>query len=118
MRLGVPKEPDNETRVAIVPSSLKKLVKAGFEVFVEKGAGTSANYLDNEYESAGAKIVSRKEALDCENVICINFPGVDGIAENTNLACVADPFRNPNYVKECLAANITLMSMDMIPRRL
>ena len=39
MRLGVPKEPDNETRVAIVPSSLKKLMKAGFEVFLEKGAG-------------------------------------------------------------------------------
>ena len=118
MRLGVPKEPDNETRVAIVPSSLKKLLKAGFEVLVEKGAGISANYLDAEYENAGAKVVPRNEVLGCANIICINFPGVEGIAENTNLACVADPFRNPNYVKECLAANITLMSMDMIPRRL
>ena len=118
MRLGVPKEPDNETRVAIVPSSLKKLLKAGFEVLVENGAGISANYLDAEYENAGAKVVTRNEVLGCENIICINFPGVEGIAENTNLACVADPFRNPNYVKECLAANITLMSMDMIPRRL
>ena len=118
MRLGVPKEPDNETRVAIVPSSLKKLIKAGFEVLVENGAGISANYLDAEYENAGAKVVTRNEVLGCENIICINFPGVEGIAENTNLACVADPFRNPNYVKECLAANITLMSMDMIPRRL
>ena len=118
MRLGVPKEPNNETRVAIVPSSLKKLLKAGFEVLVEKGAGISANYLDAEYENAGAKVVPRNEVLGCANIICINFPGVEGIAENTNLACVADPFRNPNYVKECLAANITLMSMDMIPRRL
>tara|TARA_B100000963_G_scaffold358228_1_gene382368 strand:- start:747 stop:1991 length:1245 start_codon:yes stop_codon:yes gene_type:complete len=118
MRLGVPKEPDNETRVAIVPSSLKKLLKAGFEVLVENGAGISANYLDAEYENAGAKVVTRNEVLGCANIICINFPGVEGIAENTNLACVADPFRNPNYIKECLAANITLMSMDMIPRRL
>ena len=118
MRLGVPKEPDNETRVAIVPSSLKKLMKAGFEVFVEKGAGISANYSDEEYTNAGASVVSRKEVLGCKNIICINFPGVEGIAENTNLACVADPFRNPDYVKECLTAKITLMSMDMIPRRL
>ena len=118
MRLGVPKEPDNETRVAIVPSSLKKLMKAGFEVFVEKGAGISANYSDEEYTNAGASVVSRKEVLGCKNIICINFPGVEGIAENTNLACVADAFRNPDYVKECLTAKITLMSMDMIPRRL
>ena len=74
MRLGVPKEPDNETRVAIVPSSLKKLMKAGFEVFVEKGAGISANYSDEEYVNAGASVVNRKEVLGCENIICINFP--------------------------------------------
>ena len=118
MRLGVPKEPDNETRVAIVPSSMKKLLKAGFEVLVEQGAGISANYSDGEYETAGARIVTREEALNCENVICINFPGVKGIASETNLVCVADPFRNPDFVKQCISSNVTLMSMDMIPRRL
>jgi len=118
MRLGVPKEPDNETRVAIVPSSMKKLLKAGFEVLVEQGAGISANYSDDEYETAGARIVTREEVLNCENVICINFPGVKGIASETNLVCVADPFRNPDFVKQCISSNVTLMSMDMIPRRL
>ena len=118
MRLGVPKEPDNETRVAIVPSSMKKLLKAGFEVLVEQGAGISANYSDSEYETAGARIVTREEVLNCENVICINFPGVKGIASETNLVCVADPFRNPDFVKQCISSNVTLMSMDMIPRRL
>ena len=118
MRLGVPKEPDNETRVAIVPSSMKKLLKAGFEVLVEQGAGISANYSDDEYATAGARLVTREEALNCENVICINFPGVEGIASETNLVCVADPFRNPDFVKQCISSNVTLMSMDMIPRRL
>ena len=118
MQIGVPKEPENESRVAIVPGSMKKLIKAGFEVLVEKGAGSKANYSDSQYEESGAKIVSRKEALGCNNVICINYPGLDGIASGTNLTCVSDPFRNPQSVKECMDAKVTLMSMDMIPRRL
>ena len=118
MKIGVPKEPDNESRVAIVPGSMKKLMKAGFEVLIEKGAGIKANYLDSQYEAAGAKLVSRKETLACENIICINFPGIDGISEGTNLTCVADPFRNPDNVNLCMENKITLMSMDMIPRRL
>ena len=118
MKLGVPKEPSEESRVAIVPSSIKKLNKSGFEVLVESGAGVSANYSDSMFEQAGAKIVSRSEIMSCENIICINFPEVNDIQANTNLACVADPFRNPEYVKQCLQGKITLMSMDMIPRRL
>lgn len=118
MKLGVPKEPEGETRVGIVPSSMKKLSRAGFEVFIETGAGLAANYNDSDYEAAGAKIVTRDEALACENIVAIQFPGVDGISEGTNLACVSDPFRHPEYVKACMEAKITLLSMDMIPRRL
>ena len=118
MKLGVPKEPEGETRVGIVPSCMKKLSRAGFEVYVEAGAGLAANYNDEDYEAAGAKIVSRKEALTCQNIVAIQFPGVKGIAEGTNLACVSDPFRHPEYVKACMDAKITLLSMDMIPRRL
>lgn len=118
MKLGVPKEPEGETRVGIVPSSMKKLSRAGFEVFIEAGAGLAANYNDGDYEAAGAKIVSREEALACENIVAIQFPGVDGISEGSNLACVSDPFRHPEYVKACMEAKITLLSMDMIPRRL
>jgi NAD(P) transhydrogenase subunit alpha len=118
MKLGVPKEPEGETRVGIVPSSMKKLSRAGFEVYVEEGAGLAANYHDQDYKDAGAHIVPRKEALSCENLVCIRFPGTDGINAGTNLACVSDPFRHPEYVKACMEANITLLSMDMIPRRL
>ena len=118
MKLGVLKEPEGETRVAIVPTSLKKLQKAGFEVVIESGAGVAANYHDAEYEAAGATVGSRDDALACETIITIRFPGVEGMKEGTNLACVSDPFRNPQFVKDCLANNITLLSMDMIPRRL
>ena len=118
LKIGVPKEPENENRVAIVPSSMKKLAKAGFEVLIEKGAGVLANYNDSDYEAAGAILADREAVMSCPNIIAINFPGVEGISEGTNLVCVADPFRNPENVKQCMKGNITLMSMDMIPRRL
>lgn len=118
MKIGVPMEPEGETRVAITPMSMKKLLKSGFEVLVEKGAGVSSNYSDSTYEDAGAKVVSRKEALACDTVISIRYPGLDGISKGTRIACVADPFRNPEHVKECIEAGVTLLSMDMIPRRL
>lgn len=118
MKLGVPMEPEGETRVGITPMSLKKLHKAGFEVVIESGAGKAANYHDADYQAAGATIGTREEALACENIVCIRFPGTEGISEGANLACVADPFRNPHHVKACMATGITLLSMDMIPRRL
>ncbi len=111
-------EPEGETRVAITPMSMKKLLKAGFEVHIEKGAGASSNYADSAYEEAGAKVVSRSDALACDTIISIRYPGLDGISKGTRIACVADPFRHPEHVNECIAAGVTLLSMDMIPRRL
>jgi NAD(P) transhydrogenase subunit alpha len=97
---------------------MKKLLKAGFEVVIEKGAGSASNYSDSQYEDAGATIGSRKDALACDNIVCIRFPGVEGISKGANLACVSDPFRNPEHVQACMYSGITLLSMDMIPRRL
>ena len=118
MKIGVLKEPDNESRVGLVPSSLRKLKKSGFEVVVETGAGITANYHDDEYTAAGATVGTREDALACENIICIRYPGISGIKEGTNLACVSDPFRSPSNVQECIDAKVNLLSMDMIPRRL
>jgi len=118
MKLGVPMEPEGETRVAITPMSMKKLLKAGFEIHIEKGAGASSNYADSAYEEAGAKVVSRSDALACDTIISIRYPGLDGISKGTRIACVADPFRHPEHVNECISAGVTLLSMDMIPRRL
>ena len=118
MKIGVPKEPSGEYRVAIVPNSIPKLQKKGFEVLIESGAGALANYPDSEYEEKGATIVSSAEALSCEIVISIKVPDFSLMKKGQVLACVSDPFRNPDVVKEMCDSGITLMSMDMIPRRL
>ncbi len=118
MRLGVPVEPESENRVAIVPGSMKKLAKAGFEVLVESGAGAQARYSDEEYVAAGASIASREEIMSCDIIISIRMPDVSKMKKGQMLACVSDPFRDHDSVKAALSAGITLFSMDMIPRRL
>ena len=118
MKLGVLVEAGEETRVAIVPNSVPKLMKLGFEVLVESGAGVSAHHLDAEYESKGASIVGRDDAMACEMLICIGAPDFSALSEGQMVACVSDPFRHPERVKQAMDAKVTLMSMDMIPRRL
>ena len=118
MKLGVLLEPDGENRVAIVPGSVKKLMKKGLEIFVESGAGNKSNYSDSEYLNAGATICTRDEALSCEIVMSIQMLDSSQLREGMNLVCVADPFRHPEKIQSCLSSKVTLFSMDMIPRRL
>jgi len=118
MKLGVITEPEGENRVAIVPNSIPKLSKAGFKVLVESGAGSSSSYSDAEYESKGGNITSRDEALSADLLVTIHMPETSEMKNGQVLACVADPFRNPERVKQCMDSSITLLSMDMIPRRL
>ena len=118
MRLGVLKENEGENRVSIVPGSLKKLKKMGFEVVVEAGAGTISHNSDSDYENSGATVASRKDAMSCDVVVSISMPDTSNIKQGQIIACVSDPFRNPINVKKCADAGITLISLDMIPRRL
>lgn len=118
MRIGVPREASPETRVAITPMSLKKLAKAGIEVIVERGAGAASHFADADYEAGGAVLGSRTEALQADLIVSVGLPEVSELPQGATIACVADPFRQPAAVRACLAANITLLSMDLIPRRL
>ena len=118
MKLGGITEPEGENRVAIVPNSIPKLSKAGFKVLVESGEGYSSSYSDAEYESKGGSITSRDEALSADLLVTIHMPETSEMKNGQVLACVADPFRNPERVKQCMDSSITLLSMDMIPRRL
>lgn len=57
--IGVPLETANEERrVATVPDVVEKLIKLGFSVAVQSGAGTGANFSDDDYRTAGAEVVA------------------------------------------------------------
>tara|TARA_B110000438_G_scaffold288195_1_gene321351 strand:- start:3453 stop:4649 length:1197 start_codon:yes stop_codon:yes gene_type:complete len=118
MKLGILVESGDETRVAIVPNSVPKLSKLGFEVMIESGAGKHAHHSDSEYEAKGASISTREEAMGCNLLICIGPPDFSTLAEGQIVACVSDPFRHPERIRQAMDAKVTLMSMDMIPRRL
>lgn len=61
--IGVPKETKSqEKRVAQTPATVAQLVKSGFNVFVESGAGVNSNFSDEDYKKSGASVVSSKEA--------------------------------------------------------
>ena len=118
LRVGVLKEVEGENRVSIVPGSLKKLNKLGFQVVVESGAGTASHNSDEDYEAAGSTVSTREDAMSCDVIVSISMPDISNIKPGQILVCVADPFRNPKSVKKCAESGITLISMDKIPRRL
>ncbi|HZG60814.1 MAG TPA: alanine dehydrogenase [Anoxybacillus sp.] len=76
MKIGVPKEiKNNENRVAITPAGVMTLVKAGHEVYIEKDAGKSSGFSEEEYVAAGAKIVeTAEEAWSMEMVMKVKEP--------------------------------------------
>jgi len=64
MRVAVPRETAaGERRVALVPETVTRLVAAGFDVRVARGAGEAAGFRDAEYGNAGAELVDPSELL-------------------------------------------------------
>ena len=112
------KEPVGENRVSVIPNSFKKLSKLGFELAVESGAGEISHYSDNEYQTAGFTVSDKASVLESDIVVSISMPDLSYAKEGQIFVCVSDPFRNPSMIKQAIEKKITLISMDMIPRRL
>lgn len=76
LQVGVPQEvADQEKRMPLKPASVGVLVANGHEVIIQSKAGLSANFTDQEYSEAGAKIVySAKEVFECNTVLKVEPP--------------------------------------------
>lgn len=122
MKLGVPKEiKDGETRVSIIPQSIKKIAKSGVEVIVEKDAGQSSCHSDKDYEEAGAKIVNSASDIysSSDIVFKINKPEdseIEMMKENLTLVSILQPAINKELVQKLATKKITTFSLDSIPR--
>lgn len=80
MRIGIPKERlTNETRVAATPKTVEQLLKLGFTVAVESGAGQLASFDDKAFTEAGAEIVEGNAVWQSEIILKVNAPEDDEI---------------------------------------
>ena len=120
MRIGIPKEQfAGETRVAATPTTVTQLIKLGFEVAVESGAGLLAKFDDASYVEAGAKVMSREEVFHSDIIYKINAPTddeIDAMQEGTILVSFIQPAQNSDLIDKLSAKKITAMAVDMVPR--
>jgi NAD(P) transhydrogenase subunit alpha len=111
-----------EQRVAIVPESVPALARAQVHVLVESGAGTAAWFPDGAYEQAGAKVVSRNEAIDeADALVSVGMPAPDLIARlraGQTVIGMLQPLVQPELARQLAGTGVTAISLDGLPRTL
>ena len=123
-RIGVPREIfPGEKRVATVPEVVEKLIKLGFTVSVESGAGDLANCSDDSYRAAGAQIVDSAAALWAASdiVFKVRGPSTDEVAlmrPGQTLIGFVWPAQNPELMQQLAAKQVTVLAIDALPRML
>ncbi|WP_080793944.1 Re/Si-specific NAD(P)(+) transhydrogenase subunit alpha [Corynebacterium pacaense] len=120
MLIGVPREPDPEqTLVAATPDTVAKLIKLGYQVDVEKGAGAAASYPDDLYAAAGAGIVDHSVWGNSDIITTLDTPPAEilsGIRPGTVLIARMAPGRHPELVESLAQQRLTALAMDAVPR--
>jgi NAD(P) transhydrogenase subunit alpha len=127
MIVGVPRETfPGERRVALIPSAISPLTKAGAEVLVESGAGASAGFPDADYTARGAGIAPRAEVFArADVVLMVRAPGANAAhgADDTArfrrgqvVIGFAEPLTAHQATEAVAARGASLFSMELIPR--
>ena len=128
MRIGIPKEiTPHERRVACTPRIAKRLCQAGFEVWIERGAGDEAEHPDAVFVEGGAQVVDGPERIwgECDIVLKVNPPAphpatgrheADMLREGACLIGFIWPAQNQDLLEKLAARNATVIAMDCVPR--
>ncbi|MDR3369107.1 Re/Si-specific NAD(P)(+) transhydrogenase subunit alpha [Rhodoferax sp.] len=123
-RIGIPREVfPNEKRVATVPEVVEKLIKLGFRVAVESGAGDLANFSDAAYRAAGAEVIDGAANLWTASDIVFKVRGpspeeVVLMRQGGVLISFVWPAQNPELMQQLAAKNVTVLAIDALPRTL
>ncbi|NBO73035.1 MAG: Re/Si-specific NAD(P)(+) transhydrogenase subunit alpha [Gammaproteobacteria bacterium] len=110
-----------EKRVAAAPEVVEKLIKLGFGVCIESGAGDAANFSDSAFISAGAKIAAGAgELLATSDIVFkVRAPSSQEVAAmrpGTTLISFIWPAQNPELMKQMAERRLTVLAMDSVPR--
>lgn len=124
LSIGIPREIfPGEKRVATVPEAVEKLIKLGFKVCVETGAGDHANCSDDAYRAAGAEIIERAAALwaAADIIFKVRAPSEEEVGlmrEGGTLISFIWPAQNPELMQKLAAKGTTVLAIDSLPRQL
>ncbi|NBC15897.1 MAG: Re/Si-specific NAD(P)(+) transhydrogenase subunit alpha [Bacteroidetes bacterium] len=118
MRIGVPKErASGERRVALVPETVDRLVKSGFEVVVETGAGDAALFPDAAYTAA---TIGDQESVWQSDIVVKVQPPVDAELQHVRAGQVVlgflSPLDQPAMIEQLASRGATALSMELVPR--
>jgi NAD(P) transhydrogenase subunit alpha len=122
--IGVPREiAAGEKRVATVPDVVEKLIKLGFTVALESGAGDAANFSDDTYRAAGATIIDGAAKLwaasDIVLKVCVpTTEEVNLLREGGHLIGFIWPAQNPELMQQLATKKATVLAIDCLPRML
>ena len=120
MQIGIVRESlINEARVAASPASVKQLIKLGFSVLIEPGAGLAARFSDADYVSSGALIEAVDDVWQADLLLRVNAPNdaeIKKIKPGATVISFVSPAQNSELLEKCKTAKINLLAMDMVPR--
>jgi NAD(P) transhydrogenase subunit alpha len=122
MNIAVPKEVHpGETRVALIPEHVAKLVEMGARITVETGIGHKLNFSDEDYAKAGASLEADRSNLlqTADMVLRIRKPAmeeIDLLKEESIYASLLDPFNERELIEALMNKRVAAISMEMIPR--
>ena len=122
--IGIPLETaTGERRVATVPEVVEKLIKLGFPVAVQSGAGEGANFGDGDYRAAGAEVVASAAELWARSdiVLKVRPPSSEEVAlmrDGGTLIGFVWPAQNPELMQQLTAKQATVLAIDSLPRTL
>jgi len=120
MQIGIPKESlQNENRVSATPKSVEQLIKLGFDVAIESGAGEKASFNDESFQAAGAKLESSDSVWKSDVLFKINPPTPEEIKKlKKNSTCISfiSPAQNEPLLKTFSQQKVTALAVDIIPR--
>jgi len=122
MRIGVPKEVyAGEKRVATTPDVATQLMKLGFDVAVEAGAGEGSNFSDSAYSDVGCEVVGSASELWSKSDIVLKVRAPEGdeaaqLRSDQTLISFLWPAQNPDLLKQLTDTGGTVMAMDSVPR--
>ncbi len=118
-QIGVVAEQQGESRVAATPETVKVICSLGYEVLVEKGAGSKAAFPDSAYLAAGAKIGSTAEAWGADIVLSVNAPAdaeISKLKKGAIFVGVLSPALKPELLEALAKQGVTALAMDAVPR--